>query len=414
MASLILTEGTSRLRNVPFSEDVLQMLSLLADLGAEVVCYRQEQMVEIDTKSIMRFVISAEVAKKMRASILVMGPLLARFGKVSIGFPGGDAIGARPIDYHLNNFKKMGASIETNVDCVSAQATCLKAGTYALDYPSVGATENIMMAAVLTQGTTRIINAALEPEVLDLIKALQKMGAQINIFPTAVIEIQGVDHLNPIEHAVMYDRLEAGTLLLAAAATGGSIHLPEAPASSLELFLMKLEEMGHSITLGAQGVGVVFKATLNPRAISFKTTPYPGFPTDLQAPMMAALCCADGVSVIEETVFENRLLHATQLQKMGVSIVINGSKATIKGVSSLKGASVVAHDIRASSALVIAGLAATGTTIVSGVHHWRRGYEDLDKKLISLGARIACKTEQEFSAQESFIIGGHYNNEIQI
>jgi UDP-N-acetylglucosamine 1-carboxyvinyltransferase len=257
-----------------------------------------------------------------------------------------------------------------------------------LEYPSVGSTENIMMAAALTAGKTYIVNAALEPEVLDLIVVLKKMGANITIHPPAIIEIEGVKELKPIEHAIIYDRLEAGSLLLAAAITGGEIALPQAPSASMEVFLEKLQEMGHEVTLGA-GVGVWFKATSNPRGVSFKTMPYPGFPTDLQAPMMALLCLASGRSIIHETVFENRLLHIRELQKMGAQITIEGHTATISGVDELYGAPVIATDIRASCALIIAGLVAQGATTMTGVHHLRRGYEGLVDKLFQLGARIS-------------------------
>jgi UDP-N-acetylglucosamine 1-carboxyvinyltransferase len=405
MTSLLLTEGKSRLKNVPFSEDVIQMIALLRDLGAVITCNKDEHTVEVDTTSVSRYDVNAALAQKTRASILVMGPLLSRFGNVRIGFPGGDAIGARPIDYHLATFKKMGAEIDVQGNCITARAHGLKAGTYALDYPSVGATENIMMAAIRAQGTTRIINAALEPEVLDLVTVLERMGARIMIHPCATIEIEGVQTLKPIEHTVMYDRLETGTILLAVAASGGSVHLPSAPACSLELFLMKLQEMGHSLEVGANGMGVFLQATAHPRAVSLKTTPYPGFPTDLQAPMMAMLSCVDGVSVVEETVFENRLNHVAQLQKMGASMKIDHRKVTIEGVDQLKAAMVEAHDIRTSSALVIAGLMAEGTTIVSGLHHWQRGYENLDKKLMHLGAKISCQPHSQLknfhSAQQA-------------
>jgi len=257
-----------------------------------------------------------------------------------------------------------------------------------LEYPSVGATENIMMAAVLAEGTTKIVNAALEPEVMDLVAVLQKMGAQIKIDAPATIIIQGVQDLQPIEHAIIADRLEAGTLLAAAAATGGELYLPHAPAYALEVFLLKLEEMGHTIEVDKNDVGVRLKACVNPKAVSFKTGPYPGFPTDLQAPMMVLQCVAEGESIIQETVFENRLLHSRELQKMGAQIEVEHNMAKVKGVEELYGAQVIATDIRASAALVIAGLIADGTTVMTGVQHWKRGYEALEKKLAVLGANI--------------------------
>jgi UDP-N-acetylglucosamine 1-carboxyvinyltransferase len=250
-----------------------------------------------------------------------------------------------------------------------------------------------MMAATLTEGKTTIVNAALEPEVFDLIAILQKMGAQIEMLPAGVIEIVGVKELKPVTHTIIMDRLEAGTLLLAAAVTGGEINLPRAPGSSLEVFLEKLSEMGHSVDIGIDGIGVHLKATKSPRAVSFKTMPYPGFPTDLQAPMMVAQCLADGTSVITETVFENRMLHVRELQKMGAHIELEGMVAKIKGVDVLYGASLIAPDIRASAALVIAGVAAQGTSTMTGIHHLLRGYQDLCGSLQKLGARITVQSE---------------------
>lgn len=394
IASLILTKGKSRLTNVPASDDVLQMIKLMQALGAEVFFYPQEHLLEVDTSPITKFQVSAEIMKKMRASILVMGPLLARFGKADIALPGGCVIGTRPIDYHLKNFKKMGATFEECGDFLTARADLLHAQRIVLEYPSVGATENIMMAATLTPGTTAIINAALEPEVFDLIAILKKMGAKISVEAPATIYIEGVSSLSSVEHAIIPDRLEAGALLLAAAITGGSLYLPQAQAYSMDVFLMKLEEMGHELIIGAQGIGITLKATKEPRATSFKTAPYPGFPTDLQAPFMAALCLAQGTSIVEETVFENRLLHVRELQKMGAQIKVEHNKAVVTGVDKLYGASVIATDIRASCSLVLAGLVANGSTIMTGIHHWTRGYEGLEHKLTKMGAKVTLYNEE--------------------
>lgn len=396
MASLILTDGVSILTNVPFSDDVLHMLALLRDLGAKVSFLKNEKKLVIDTTTITKYCVRSEIMKKMRASILVMGPLLARFGRISLALPGGCVIGTRPINYHVKNFSKMGVKVDINGEYLSAHVdTTLLPSTLVLEYPSVGATENVMMAAVLTRGTTRIINASLEPEVLDLIQVLRKMGACINIEPPATLVIDGVESLHALEHEVIFDRLEAGSLLLAAAVTGGEINLPQAPGFAMDVFLMKLEEMGHQVTVGAHGVGVMLKATKMPRAVSFKTAPYPGFPTDLQAPMMLAQCLAEGTSIIEETVFENRLLHVRELQKMGAQIKVEYNKATITGVDELYGASVIATDIRAACALVLAGLVARGTTIMSGIHHLSRGYESLPDKLSLLGAHITRNEDDQ-------------------
>ncbi len=394
MASLILTRGKSTLSNVPYSEDVLHMIRLLESLGAQVVHDEETKTLTVDTSSISSVHIGPDIMKKMRASILVLGPLLARFGKADVALPGGCVLGMRPIDYHIKSFAKMGATFTQSNDLLHAQANSLKAIDHILAYPSVGATENIMMAAVLAKGSTRIINAAIEPEVLDLVEVLRKMGARIELEAPATIIIEGVSSLESINHHVMYDRLEAGTLILAAAITGGGIALPTAPAASMTVFLSLLEEMGHEVTFGLQGQGIFFKATSHPRAVSFKTMPYPGFPTDLQAPMMAALCLASGTSVIHETVYENRLVHVRELQKMGAQIVIDGQTATVVGVDELYGAAVIASDIRAGAALLIAGLAAHGQTTMTGVHHIKRGYDGIVPKLAALRGRISAHYDE--------------------
>ncbi len=391
IASLILTEGISVLTNVPCSDDVLQMIELLRDLGAQIIFYADKNMLEVDTRFINSYKVNPTIMKKMRASILVMGPLLARFSRAEIALPGGCAIGDRPIDFHIKNFEKMNVDYTIDGDFLIGVTKKLKAATLVLEYPSVGATENLMMSAALTPGVTHIINAALEPEVLDLITVLRAMGAHIEVLPPATIEIHGVAALRPINHHVMYDRLEAGALLLAAAVTGGTISLPDADASVMEVFLLKLQEMGHSLLIGQSGKGITLHATKQPRAVSFTTGPYPGFPTDLQASMMAVQCLAEGKSVIHETVFENRFLHVRELQKMGAQITVNGDRVLVTGVDALYGASVIATDIRASCALVLAGLAAKGTTVMTGIHHWKRGYESLEKKLALLGANIILK-----------------------
>jgi len=404
IASLLLTRGKSRLNNVPASDDVFAMIKLIESLGGQAFFHVQEHVLEIDTSMVNKWQVSAQMMKKMRASILVMGPLVALFGKAEVALPGGCIIGERAIDYHLKNFKKMGVYIDQAADYLNIHANGLHAQRLVLEYPSVGATENIMMAATLTPGITTIVNAALEPEVLDLIAVLRKMGARIDIQAPATVVIEGVTALHPVEHTIVVDRLEAGALLLAAAISGGSLALPQACAYTMDVFLLKLEEMGHEIVVGPHGVGITIKATKEPKAVSFKTAPYPGFPTDLQAPMMAAQCLAEGTSIIEETVFENRLVHVHELQKMGAQIKVTHNKATIIGVEKLYGASVIATDIRASCALVLAGLVADGSTIMTGIHHWTRGYDGLEKKLACLGAQIAVHTMHEsqsgFTSQE--------------
>lgn len=395
MASLILIRGKSTITNVPASDDVSQMIILLQSLGAKIFFCKDEQLLEIDTTDIDKWTVVPEIMKKMRASILVMGPLLARFGKAEVALPGGCVIGTRPIDFHLKGFAAMGVTIEMSDEFLRAYAQRLQAQRIVLEYPSIGATENIMMAAVLTQGVTTIVNAALEPEVLDLVTVLRKMGARITIEAPATLVIEGVQELHPVEHELVVDRLEAGALLLAAAMTGGTISIPQAPAYILDVFLFKLREMGHEIIIGPNGLGVQLIATQEPRAVSFKTAPYPGFPTDLQAPMMAAQCKAQGSCIIEETVFENRLVHVRELQKMGAQITVEYNRAIIKGVDELYGTSVIASDIRASCALVLAGLQAKGTTIISGIHHFTRGYDGMDSKLRALGAPINCVSARD-------------------
>lgn len=390
MASLLLTRGTSILRNVPAIEDVKQMILVLESLGAIVIFDTERNILEVDTTNLENHPLAQESVKKFRASLLVFGPLLAQFKSVKIAMPGGDAIGARPIDYHIKNFVKMGAQAYQDAEFLHGFATTLQAQRFVLDYPSVGATENLMMALVLVQGESWIVNAALEPEVLDVIEVLKKMGAQIDVVSPAMIRIRGVDSLKPVDHEIIYDRLEAASLLIAAAITKGDIFIPEADVFAMELFLMKLEEMGHIITLGKHGKGVRLQATQNPKAVSFKTGPFPGFPTDLQALMMAAQVTAEGSCDIVETVFENRFLHVPEMNKMGAKITASGHFAQLQGCKELLGAQVQATDIRAACALALLGLAAQGQTkVLHGVHHWKRGYETLDEKLRSLGAQIA-------------------------
>lgn len=389
IASLVLTSGVSVLKNVPHLTDIESMVSLLQSLGAKVDADYAHGRLTVDTTQITSWHVSEEMMKKTRASIVILGPLLARFRAADVAFPGGDAIGARPIDYHLKNFKKMGATITQQGNVISLRAEKLQAQRFVLDYPSVGATQNILMAAVLVPGISHIVNAAMEPEVMDLIAILQKMGAQISIEHPATIKIVGVEKLHPVEYSIMTDRLEAGALLIAAAITGGDITLPNACAQDMELFLMKLEEMGHTITAAPLGCGIRLQACQNPKNVSFKTAPYPGIATDLQPLMMIAQIFSDGKSEAIETVFENRFLHVPYLQLMGAQMeVVGNHKVIVTGVKKMQGANVIATDIRASCALVLAGLVADNITRVFGVSHWRRGYESLDQKLRDLGAQI--------------------------
>ncbi len=396
MTSLILTEGTSVLENVPNNADVRLMIVLLEQLGASVSFDTEVKRLIVDTTYINKSEVHPEIMNKIRASILVMGPLLGRFGTASVAMPGGDLIGMRPINYHLEGFKKLGAVVQLQPPFASARMSLrvLPLSTrIVLEYPSVGATENIMMLASVSNTETTIINAALEPEVYDLIDVLRKMGADITVAPAAII-IKGVAKLYPIIHTIIPDRLEAGTLLLAAAITGGDISIPNARADHLDIFIEKLRAMGHTITTGFDmpentPVGIRIQATKTPCAVNIKTAPYPGFPTDLQPLMMAALCTAQGISTIEETVYENRMMHTKELSKMGAQITVEGSTAIIRGIDTLYGSNVIAADIRASCTLVLAGLIAEGETKIAGVHHWLRGYDSLDSKLNNMGALIS-------------------------
>jgi UDP-N-acetylglucosamine 1-carboxyvinyltransferase len=364
------------------------MIEVLRCLGATVEFDALKNYLKIDTRSLIESIIPVSLMKKMRASVLVMGPLLARFGRVKIALPGGCTIGARPVNFHMQNFRALGAQVIIEGHTIFAHVKKLQGNRIVLEYPSVGATENALMAATLASGSTVIINAALEPEVLNLIEMLKAMGAHIAIRAPNTILIEGVTALKPTCMEVIPDRLEAGSLLLAAAITGGSIYLPKARPDHLDVFLLKLEQMGHTIERGKNNEGIRITATNDPQAVSFTTAQYPGFPTDLQAPLMAALTVATGESIIHEAVFENRLIHVKELQKMGANITIEGDRAFVKGVCQLNGCEVIASDIRASCALVLAGLVAHGTTHVFGIQHWRRGYEKLDEKLFRLGAKI--------------------------
>lgn len=389
-SSLLIENGTLKLNNVPYSQDVYSMAHILMELGAHIYFDQKNSSLEIDTRTIHKFKVNPEVMRKFRASILIMGPLLTRFGKAQVSAPGGCKIGKRPINFHIDNFKKMNVEFQEENGILNASVKKMLPKRLVLEYPSVGATENLMMAATLIEGKTTIINAALEPEVLDLIEVLKKMGAKINISSSSTIEIEGVGSLNSVEHTIMPDRLEAGSLLLAAAVTGGDIFIQNANANDLDVFLLKLEEMGHTIIIGDDGkTGIRLVSTKYPKSVSFKTAQYPCFPTDLQAPMMVAQCLSEGISEIEETVFEDRLqIQINELLKMGANIKLEGNRAIVKGVEKLIGTNLVAGDIRSSFALVLAGLVAKGKTVINGVHHFKRGYDGIDKKLIQLGAKI--------------------------
>ncbi len=384
MAALLTSEPIV-LHNVPRLRDVHTAIALLEGLGA-TARWIDDHSVELRVGEVRAHEASYDLVKTMRASFVVLGPMLARTGRARVSTPGGCAIGARPVNLHIAGIRALGARIQLRNGYVEARADRLSGARLWLDNPSVGATENIMMAAVLARGLTTIENAAREPEVQDLARLLTAMGARISGAGTHVIEIEGVERLHGATHQIIPDRIEAGSLMVAAAITGGEVTIENAPTAELDGVIAKLRESGAAVTVDDRGVCVSRSAPLRP--IELRTLPYPGFPTDLQAQMMALLTQAEGTSVITETIFENRFMHAPELQRMGADIVMKGATAVVRGRSRLSGAPVMATDLRASMGLILAGLAADNETQVSRVYHLDRGYEALDQKLRALGAEI--------------------------
>lgn len=384
MASL-LTADPIKLTNVPRLRDVKTAIDLLIGLGVEAR-WTDDHAVELRAANVTSHEASYELVKTMRASFVVLGPLLARTGRARVSTPGGCAIGARPVNLHISGIRALGSKIQFRHGYVEAHSDKLVGARIWMDSPSVGATENIVMAAVTARGRTLIENAAREPEVQDLARMLISMGAKISGAGTHVIEIEGVEKLHGAEHAVISDRIEAGSMMAAAAITGGDVTISNAPVEHLEAVVVKLREAGVTVDSNGHGVRVARAGKLQP--IELRTLPYPGFPTDLQAQMMALLTQAEGTSVITETIFENRFMHAQELARMGADIVMKGPTAVVRAPSKLSGAPVMATDLRASMGLIIAGLAAEHTTELSRVYHLDRGYEALDAKLSHLGARI--------------------------
>jgi len=384
MAATLLSPNIHKLYNVPYLRDIQTMSKLLTYLQANVML--KDNFLEIDTTKVRNFQAPYELVRTMRASVLVLGPMLARYGTAIVSLPGGCAIGARPINLHLAGLQKMGAEITLEAGYVKAKSKRLKGVNIYLDIPTVTGTENLLMAATLAKGITKIENAAQEPEIVDLAKALQSMGARIQGAGKSVILIEGVDELGQLEHKIIPDRIETATYMTAAAMTKGNIEIQDAKPEHLEAVILKLKEAGVNIDISKDGIRV--KADSRPMATSVKTMPYPGFPTDMQAQFMALMCIADGTSIIRETIFENRFMHVAELRRMGADITIEGSTATIKGVEKLKGAPVMATDLRASASLVIAALVAEGNTIIDRVYHLDRGYERMEEKLKAIGAEI--------------------------
>ena len=387
IAASILGTTPSHLDEVPMLEDVHTISEVLKCLGLAVECSPEKNVLDIDSTEITSYEAPYELVRTMRASFLVMGPLLARIGKARISMPGGCAIGARPIDIHLKGFEALGVKIEQGHGYIEASAPeGLKGTSIYFDFPSVGATENIMMAASLAEGTTILENAAEEPEIVDLANYLNKMGAKIRGAGTDTIRIEGVDKLHGADYTIIPDRIEAGTYMIAAAMTGGDIVVENVLPEHQKPLIAKLRETGAVVEEDIDKVRVIGKNPL--KAVSIKTLPYPGFPTDMQAQMMAMMVIAEGRSKVTETVFENRFMHVVELNRMGAQISTEGRSAVIDGPCKLTGCDVRATDLRAGAAMILAGLVAEGTTRIGDLHHIDRGYENIVAKLKNLGADI--------------------------
>lgn len=386
LSAALLADGPMRIANVPHLQDVTTTMELLGRMGVSLMV--DERMnIEVDTGSINELFAPYEVVKTMRASILVLGPLLTRFGKADVSLPGGCAIGSRPVNLHLRGLEAMGANIEVKGGYIHAQSERLKGAHLVMDNVTVTGTENLMMAATLAEGTTTIENAAREPEVTDLANCLIKMGANIEGVGTDTITIHGVDKLNGCTYNVLADRIETGTFLVASAITGGRIKLKNTQPHYLESVLLKLEGAGAIINCGEDWVEIDM-SDRRPKSINIRTAPYPAFPTDMQAQFTALNCIAEGSATITESVFENRFMHVQEIQRMGANIKVEGNTAIVTGVDKLIAAPVMATDLRASASLILAGLVAEGQTVVDRIYHIDRGYECIEEKLAQLGANI--------------------------
>ena len=384
LAASLLTAAPVRITNVPQLNDVRTMLRLLQRMGVKVEASGNE--VSLDARLVAEPFAPYDLVKTMRASILALGPLTARFGEARVSLPGGCAIGERPVDLHIKGLAAMGAHVVIEHGNILATAKRLKGARIFMDTVTVTGTENLMMAACLAQGETVLENAAREPEVIDLARCLIAMGAKIRGHGSDVITVQGVDALFGVEHAVMPDRIEAGTFLAAAAVTRGDVTLTEAPVGSLEAVIGKLRDAGATVVVGDRSIRLTMAQ--RPRAVSVRTAPHPGFPTDMQAQFIALNCGAEGVAHVTETIFENRFMHVQELRRLGARIDIEGNTAIVHGVEHLTGATVMATDLRASASLVIAGLIAEGETVIDRIYHLDRGYERIEARLGALGARI--------------------------
>jgi UDP-N-acetylglucosamine 1-carboxyvinyltransferase len=392
MAAALLADGRTTLRNVPKIQDCITMVEVLEHLG--VVCTWDDGALVLETAGVRPVETPYELVSRMRASILVLGPLLATFGTAKVAMPGGCNIGSRAIDLHIRGFETMGARFRSEHGFLIGEANGLRGAVVNLDFPSVGATENVLMAAVAAKGTTVIENAAREPELVDLADLLIEMGARIDGAGTPTIEIEGVEGFGPTDHTVIPDRVEAGTFAIAACATGGRVVLAGARSDHLDLVLSKLADAGADVLATEQGVAVSMGS--RPRCVDLVTLPYPGFPTDLQPQMMALLAAAEGTSIVTENVFESRFMFVDELNRMGADIRTEGHHAVLRGVERLSAAPVRALDIRAGAAMVVAALSADGVTEIDDMYHVDRGYQDFEAKLSSLGAVV--RRERELSA----------------
>ncbi|MFA7496026.1 MAG: UDP-N-acetylglucosamine 1-carboxyvinyltransferase [Acidithiobacillus sp.] len=385
LAATLLAREPVQLRNIPHLRDITTTLELLSTLGARVLVDGQLG-IEVDPRPVHSVVAPYELVKTMRASILVLGPLLARHGSAEVSLPGGCAIGSRPVSVHLSGLQALGAEISVENGFVKARASRLRGARIVMEIVSVTGTENLLMAATLAEGHTTLENAAREPEIIDLAHCLNAMGARISGAGTSIIEIEGVKELHGAEHSVVADRIETGTYLVAAAMAGGDVCLKRTDAKLLESVILKLREAGAEVTTGADLIRL--RMHKRPRAVDLRTAPFPAFPTDMQAQFMALNCIAEGSGVITETIFENRFMHVSELQRLGADITADGKTAVVRGVPHLRGAPVMATDLRASACLVLAGLVAEGETLIDRIYHLDRGYEVIEEKLSALGANI--------------------------
>ena len=386
LASCLLAEEPVTISNVPHLHDVTTTMELLGQMGVQLVL-DDRMKIHVDPRPADRYFAPYDLVKTMRASILVLGPLVARFGQAEVSLPGGCQIGSRPVDQHIRGLQALGADIVVENGYIKARAKRLKGARISMDMVTVTGTENIMMAAALAHGTTIIENAAQEPEVVDLALCLNAMGAQIEGAGTATMVIHGVERLHGAEYEVLPDRIETGTFLVGAAMTGGKVRARGARSDTMEAVLSKLDEAGAHICIGDDWIELDMQGR-RPKAVNIITAPYPAFPTDMQAQFTALNCVAEGTGVVTETVFENRFMHAHELQRLGADIRLEGNAAIIQGVPKMSGAPIMATDLRASACLVLAGLVAEGDTTVDRVYHIDRGYENIEEKLGVLGAKI--------------------------